>query len=461
MGFLSQVYNMAPLPLQNAMISAYGYYWQRRRFGGIFEKEYVGFKQRELYSKDDWDRYTNNKLKEIALHAYNNVPFYRERWQQFGINEGLIKAISIDTIHTLPLLEKSDLRKYCKGSMLANNKERNGSFFASSGTTGTPVNILFSEAMHQRWSAAFEARIRNWAGLSRKDSRGMIGGRRIISTVMAKPPFYRYNIFEKQVYFSAYHLSLKNIASYWEGLSKHKPAYMTGYAVSNYLMALFLKESGLKADPLKAVITSSEKLTTEMRALLQEVYQCKAYDSYSGVEACGLISECEEGSLHISPDIGLIEILNEKGKQAREGEWGELVCTGFLNYDQPLIRYRIGDHALVGKDGCKCGRHMPVIKEISGRDEDIITTTDGREMVRFHGIFIDLPTVLQGQVVQETIRDFIVNVVSSEELKSEEQTLIIQRMKSQLGNDIKVRIQQVDEILPGPNGKFKAVVSKI
>lgn len=461
MSISSQLYNIAPLPLQNAMISAYGYYWKKRRFGGIFKKEYQEYKQRETYSREEWHSYANNKLREIIQHAYDNVPFYRERWQQLGINKGFIETISTDTIHALPLLEKNDLRKYCKGSLLSGNKERNGSFFASSGTTGTPVSILFSEAMHQRWSAAFESRIRNWAGLSREDSRGMIGGRRIISTAIAKPPFYRYNVFEKQVYFSAYHLSLKNIASYWEGLSKYKPAYITGYAVSNYLMALFLKESGLKIDPLKAVITSSEKLAIEMRSLLQEVYQCKVYDSYSGVEACGLISECEEGSLHISPDVGLIEVLNEKGEQAKEGEWGELVCTGFLNYDQPLIRYRIGDHALVGKSECKCGRHMPVIKEISGRDEDVITTLDGRKMVRFHGIFINLPTVLQGQVVQENIRDFIVNVVSLEALKSEEQTLIIQRMKSQLGNDATIHIQQVDEILPGSNGKFKAVVSKI
>jgi phenylacetate-CoA ligase len=125
-----------------------------------------------------------------------------------------------------------------------------------------------------------------------------------------------------------------------------------------------------------------------MRRIFKEVYQCKTYDSYSGLEACGLISECEHGKLHISPDVGIIELLKEDGNYAQPGETGEAVCTGFLNYDQPLIRYRIGDLIkLSNNQQCECGRHMPVVDEIIGRVEDTVLAKDGREMVRFHGIF--------------------------------------------------------------------------
>jgi phenylacetate-CoA ligase len=201
--------------------------------------------------------------------------------------------------------------------------------------------------MHQKWSGAFECRIRNWANLSIKDGRGMIGGRRVVTQSDSNGPFYRYNYFEDQIYFSAYHISSNTTQDYVNAIEKYKPSYMTGYAMSNHILARFIEQNNLKVSPLKAVITSSEKLTMEMRDTFARVYGCKTYDSYSGVEACSLISECEFGKLHVSPDVGYIEFIKEDGSYANLGEYGEMVCTGFLNYDQPLIRYRIGDVAKI------------------------------------------------------------------------------------------------------------------
>jgi len=94
---------------------------------------------------------------------------------------------------------------------------------------------------------------------------------------------------------------------------------MTGYAMSNFFLARFFEEMKRETPALKAVITSSEKLTGAMRETFQRVYGCKSFDSWSGLEACGLVSECEHGSLHISPDLGLIELLDEHGKPVAPG----------------------------------------------------------------------------------------------------------------------------------------------
>jgi phenylacetate-CoA ligase len=461
MGFVDTIYTNAPLAVQNAMISAYGWSWHRRRFGGVYKKEYHDCKERESYAKAQWDSYTQQQLTKMLVHAFTTVPYYAETWKQRGLTLEKIKSLTPDMLHQLPFLEKDDLRKFGKTTLLSNTREPGGKFFASSGTTGTPTNILFSEAMHQRWSALFEARIRNWAGLSRFDRRGTIGGRRIIKTAEASPPFYRYNSVEKQVYFSAYHISRNTAADYLEGIKKYKLDYMTGYAVSNYILARFIGELKLSAPELKAVITSSEKLSAEMRMLFQKVYGCKTYDSYSGLEACGLVSECEHGGMHISPDAGHLEFINDKGQPAVPGELAEVVCTGFLNYDQPLIRYRIGDIMILDGKVCACGREMPLVKEIIGRQEDIIMGKDGRQMVRFHGIFIDLPNIKQGQVIQESYDDYTIKVVADRPISENDKQTIRQRMMSQLGNDITARIEDVDVIPVGPNGKFKAVISLV
>jgi phenylacetate-CoA ligase len=454
-----KIYPFVPVWLQNIGISMYGYKWQKRRFGGVFDVEYKGYKEREFYTAEQWRDHQTIALRKMLVHAIENVPYYKEAYTKAGYTVEDFKKFELSDLSKLPFLEKNTLRQKGQSDLLATQLEPNGEFYGSSGSTGTPTQILFSTAMHQRWSAGFEARIRNWAGLSRFNARGMIGGRRVVPEGNAKPPYYRYNFIEKQVYYSAYHISTQTAKGYLEAMQKYKLDYMTGYAVGNFVLARFLKEQNLTY-PLKAVITSSEKLTAEMRQVFMEVYGCKAYDSYSGVEACGLISECERGSLHISPDMGIFEFINSEGQPAKAGEMAEVVSTGLLNFDQPLIRYRIGDMMKFSDKQCSCGRQMPVIEEIVGRLEDVVVGKDGREMVRFHGIFINLPNVIEGQIIQNGYDDFVINVATSSGITAEEQETILKKMESQLG-EVKVTINQLSTIPRGPNGKFKAVISNV
>ena len=99
--------------------------------------------------------------------------------------------------------------------------------------------------MHQRYAAAAEARSRNWAGINRFNARGMIGGRRVVPDGISKGPFYRYNFIEKQVYFSAYHISAKTAIDYADAIRNYKLDYMTGYAMSNYFLARFFDENNI------------------------------------------------------------------------------------------------------------------------------------------------------------------------------------------------------------------------
>lgn len=426
----------------------------------MFEQELTGFKDRESFSDQQWNDYVTVQLRKLLLHAFETVPFYTASFKRANITPAEIRTFELSDIARLPFLEKNDLRACGKSTLLSSIREHGGEFFPSSGSTGTPTQILFSYPMHQRWSAGFEARIRHWAGVDRFTSRGTIGGRRVVPDGDAREPFYRYNFIEKQVYFSAYHISADHARNYLEGIKRHQVQYMTGYAMSNFFLARFLEELKLEAPPLKAVITSSEKLTDAMRETFQRVYHCKSFDSWSGLEACGLVSECEHGSLHISPDLGLIELLNEVGKPVAPGEVGEVVCTGFVNYDQPLIRYRIGDLMRLGDKPCSCGRAMPVIKEIVGRIEDTVVGKDGREMVRFHGIFINLPNLIEAQIIQHTIDQFEIKVVTNGKWTADEPNTITKRMISQLG-DIQLTIREVDTIARNPSGKFPAVISHV
>jgi phenylacetate-CoA ligase len=455
------LYKKSPVWMQNFGISLYGLYWNFRRYSGIFESELRGFKERESFSGQQWNEYQTLKLRALLLHAFDTVPLYNEKYKKSGFKRSDFEKFELEDMQKLPFLEKEELRQFGTTSLLSGKKEKGGVYYSSSGSTGSPVQILFSRLMHQRVHAAYEARVRNWAGVDRFMSKGMIGGRRVVPDGEATPPYYRYNMAEKQLYMSAYHIGPDTVENYANGIKKYNIEYMTGYAQSNYFLARFFREKGVRIYGVKAVITSSEKLTQEMREVFRAVYGCNVYDGYSGVENCGLISETEYGQMLVSPDVGILEVLNDDMENVKPGEVGEVVSTGFLNFDQPLIRYRIGDMVKLHRNqNTLCGMQMPVIEEIIGRTEDVVIGKDGRHMVRFHGIFVNLSNIIEGQIIQENYEKFIVKVVSEKKLSDNDVVTIGTRMKSQLGN-IDLKVVRVHRIPRTRNGKFQAVISKI
>lgn len=461
MSALNRLYRRLPVAMQNMAISGYGLYWKRRRFGGVFENELRLYKEREELTAEGWRAHQTVELRRLLLHAFRTVPYYRRTYSAAGFREAEFHRFELEDLKRLPFLEKADLRRFGRTELVSTQREDGGAFFASSGSTGTPTSILYSHAFHQRWSAAFEARVRHWAGVDRQTPRGMIGGRRVVPEADAEPPYYRYNCFERQTYFSAYHISKRTVANYIEGMRRHRVAYMTGYAMSNFFLARTIKELGMEAPQLHGVVTSSEKLTRPMRSIFHDVYGCPTFDGYSGVEACSLISENEFGELAISPDVGIVELLDENGQEVKSDVAGEVVSTGLLNFDQPLIRYRIGDYARrAAEQASQSGREMPLVGEISGRTEDRVIGPDGREMVRFHGVFVDLPHICSAQVVQEAIDHITIRVISEEGFSSAEECIITDRVRSQLG-DVEVKIVRVEELATTESGKVKAVISEL
>lgn len=459
---LEKIYYKLPVFFQNIAVSLYGYIWYKRRLGGVFHDELKACNERNDYSLEQWEFYNNSKLRELLIHAFETVPYYNALFVENGINIETLKTFTSNDLRKIPMLEKETYRIKGQTEMLSSKRDLEGAFFPSSGSTGTPTQTWYSKKMHQTYFAIFEARVNNWAGIDYKTPRGTFGPRRIVMDPNSNGPFYRYNYTEKQTYFSAFHISAKNIANYLKGLTKYKAEYMTGYCMSNYIMARFIEESGMKAPKLKAVLTSSEKLTVEMRDTFRRVYGCETFDSYNGVEACNLVSECEYHNLHIVPDVGYTEIINSKGEQCKPGETGQVVATGFLNFNQPLIRYKMGDLLTLSKNqNCKCGRNMPVVEEIVGRIMDTIITYDGREMVSFYRVFSNNTSIMESQVIQNTLYDFDVNLVVNKPMSGEEEESVMNKLYSQLGGQSVIRINFVSEIQRGPNGKFKSVISHI
>jgi len=455
---LDRIYSFSPLFIQNLGISLYGLIWENRRFGGNFNVYQDQFINREKFSKEEWDIYQNVQLLHLLQYAIKYVPYYKEI---LGPKSGkALNGFTLDNLQTIPLLSKDLLRTHPEYFISQDSSKDKMFQYSTSGTTGTPLTIYYTQDMHRNWSAAYDVRVRGWAGVNHRMSRAMIGGRLVVPKANSKPPFWRYNFAERQLYMSAFHISPTNASEYVKALNKYKPDYLVGYASSHFFLARMIVEQKLSVYQPKAVLTSSEKLTSIMRETIENAYHCHVFDAYSGVEACCLTSECEHHRMHVSPDVGIIELLDENGIQVKPGIPGEIVATGLLNFEQPLIRYRTGDLAVWSEEPCPCGRQMPVIKELIGRIEDTVIGPDGREAVRFHGIFVGLPHIIEGQVIQETLSNFRLRLVVQDNFNDLDRKVLQERFNQRLG-PIDLKIELVDEIERTERGKFKAVISKV
>ncbi|HQR31445.1 MAG TPA: hypothetical protein PLK30_01825 [Blastocatellia bacterium] len=455
MGRFDKIYAKLPVWAQHAAVSSFGLYWYWQRFGGDYQHSLQDFLARDRFSHEEWQTWQHVKLKELLSAAAEHVPFYRDTW-----NESEKNAAKAGQLNALPLLEKAPIRANPHSFLRQDLNLKKPLTFFTSGSTGTPIASLWTAAELRDSMAVREARSANWAGVSFTVPRATFSGRMVEPNPLSQGPFYRFNLVERQVYFSPFHLRQDTARLYVEALRKHKVQWLTGYAVSYYLLAKFILAEKLEVPAtLKAIITTSEKVTAEMRSVMESAFGCRVFEEYSTVENVLFASECEAGRLHVSLDVGVVEILRPDGSCCDPGEVGEVVATSLMHYSQPFVRFRLGDLAAWDGQPCGCGRAMPVIKEVVGRIEDVVTGPDGRQLVRFHGIFVNQPNVCEGQIIQEALDRIRVKIVPTPEFNETDVADIIARVQQRLSDEVQVIVEPVTKIPRTQSGKFKAVIS--
>jgi phenylacetate-CoA ligase len=267
MGRWDNLYARLPVAGQHLAVTAYGLYWRRLRFGPGFEKSLVRFRARDRWSAEEWRTLEANELRALLSRAAAEVPYYRETW-----GERERKAAAAGVLQELPLLSKEPIRTNPEAFLRDSLRGRRLLRFHTSGSTGTPIASLWTPEEFRASLALREARSAGWAGVSFSRRRATFSGRLVEPDPKSRGPFYRYNAAERQVYFSAFHLRPDTAASYVEALRRHRIEWLTGYAVSYFLLARMILEQRLSVPPLAALVTTSEKVTPEMRRVMEEAY---------------------------------------------------------------------------------------------------------------------------------------------------------------------------------------------
>ncbi len=467
MGRLDQLYGALPVPLQHTAVSAFGARWYWLRFGPGYDAMVRGFAERDRWGAEQWQAWQARALRPLLSAAAERVPHYRDAWDadaRAGARRGELGAVPAARQGAAPL-RSGPLRRSGSdahpGLGPVDGLVGRRLVFPTSGSSGTPVRTIWTAAELRASMAVREVRSAGWSGVSFRDPRATFSGRIVVPDPDSDGPFHRWNVVERQAYLSTFHLRAENAVAYADAIRRHGVVWGTGYAQSFARLGRLLMDQGADRPRLKAVVATSEKLSDIDRATIEEAFSCVVREEYSSIENAVLATECEHGSLHVSPDVGVVEILRPDGTPAGPGEVGEVVATGILRRSQPLIRYRIGDLAAWSDEPCRCGRALPALAEVVGRVEDVLIGPDGRRVTRFHGVFYEIPGLIEAQIVQRTARRFTVRVVVTERFDHAGAAVIVGRMLDRLGSAAEVDVEPVEAIARTAAGKFRAVVSDL
>lgn len=459
--WLTRLYSVSPLWGQQLAVNAFGWYWKRRRLGRTFDRLVQEYVAREKWAASTFHAYVETRLREQVLRAWHEIPFYRRRFQAHGLTETDLERLTLADLSRLPILDRSVLRKQPKSLLTRSARLLPPKSFHSSGTTGVPARVFWSRKTHQHNLAVREARCFRWAGVSLRDRRAVIGGKRIVPAAEAGPPYWRYNRFEHQLYLSLYHISPDHTPDYVAALNRFRPVVLEGLASGLYFLARFIQQAGLKVNPPRAVISHAEKFERHMREVVEQAFGARAWNEYGSVENCALATECEHGRLHVHLDFGILELIGADGQPVQPGEVGETVVTGLANPDQVIIRLRLGDLASWATEPCPCGRNQfPALGELCGRIGDTLVLPDGRRL----GVanpFAGVQGIWEGQLIQQELDKFLIRVVPTAGYSEHSRKVVTERLRQMLGRNIRIEIQEVAEIPRERSGKFRSTLSLI
>ena len=400
------------------------------------------------------------RLRRLLLRAQGKVPYYRDLFAVAGFDPGRDLKTLAD-LRCLPLLDKARVRAAGDGMKAS---DANGlARFNTGDSSGEPL-IFYIGKERVSHDVAAKWRATRWWNVDIGDPEIVVWGSPIELGTQDNVRAVRDRMLRTAL-LPAFAMSEAKLDGFLERIRAVRPRMLFGYPSALSHIARHAKTNGVRMDDLgiKVAFVTSERLYDEQRQQISDTFGCPVANGYGGRDAGFIAHQCPDGGMHITAEDIIVEILDADGQPVAKGQAGEIVVTHLATGDFPFIRYRTGDVGVLDTAPCKCGRGLPLLKEIQGRSTDFLVAIDGTVMHGLALVYIlrDLPAVKAFKIVQESLDLTRVQVVADAALAPALLAQIEAGFKARLGAAVAIEVEQVAAILPEKSGKFRYVVSKV
>jgi phenylacetate-CoA ligase len=430
-----------------------------------FDQFLTTFSRTERLPPRELSLYHQQLLARLVRHAYDRVPFYRDRLRHLITSDG---EVDLRQWNSVPFLSREDVIAHGRDMRVAGLPAEYGEIVelrTSGSTGGVPLQIAVNGLV------AFVSN----ALLTRTARRFDIDTSHPLAMIIyfgnePVPPYPEGGL--KKGWSQAdsaapcYQLHLTTpIDQQLEWLARTKPSYLLT-APSNALGIGYsvTPEQG-RALGIEVVIMVGETVPDGARETIAERLGARAVAIYGCQEIGHIASECEVAPrYHVAVENALVEIVNDEGRDVAPGGRGRIILTGLYNYAMPFIRYEIGDVAVAGTQACACGRTLPVIERIVGRTRNAFVFRDGTRLwprsftVRPMHAFVPFRRYQLVQLDHETIEFRYESDGSGREPDLQALNAYARQV---IHPSVSVRLVAVERLPAGPSGKLEEFISNV
>lgn len=442
--------------------------WKPRLAGGSKASASYAFQQNLIrsqgLSRRELVRMNGQQLLQMLTHCFSAVPYYRD-YARFGSIRELIE--DRQSWESLPILMRKELQPHTDGlvaSSLPAGHQIVG-HLRSSGSTGTPIELRATNVTAM-WQKALAFRATVWF---RRDYDQTLGVIRKFSRKSTRLPdgetAAHWADLEGIPFATGQRFGLEatagTISDQLKWLERKRPTYLMTLPSVLRELAELAADSKSGWSP-SGVTTLAETVDDDLRESVRAHWNIEIDDTYSA-EECGVIAiQCpSHGNYHIQSESLRVEIVDGDGRSCPTGEEGRVVVTTLTNFATPLIRYDIGDRAIAGQT-CGCGRNLPVLSRILGRERNLLVTKDGKYWPSF-GLrtFRDRVPLLSQQFRQVSLDTIEMHYTSKAELSDVQTHLLKDHIKRKLPAEMNIVLRRVEQISRGPTGKAEIFICDI
>jgi phenylacetate-CoA ligase len=419
---------------------------------------------RDLERSQWWDGATLEahqleRLRRFLATIGAQVPYYRELFGRTGFEPASVQ--STGDLTRLPILTKAEVRAH--HAVFLRDGARGLTRYSTGGSTGEPLQFFVGPA---RVSAdvAHRRRAMRWWGIDIGDPEIVLWGSPIEITRQDRVRAVRDRLFRSTL-LSAAGMTPARMDAYLDTLAGVRPAHIFSHASVLCELAAHAERTGrpLSGLGIRVVFVTSEELYDYQRRQLERVFGCKVANGYGGRDAGFVSQECPEGGMHVSVEDVVVEIVDDRGTPLRRGSAGEIVVTHLASADFPFVRYATGDVGVLHDAPCRCGRGLPLLRELHGRADDLLLALDGSRVPGQMVVHLvkDRAQIKAFKLVQES-RDLVrILLVVAGELSAEAKSSIVHGVRATLGEQMRVEFEAVDAIPREASGKYRTVVSRL
>ncbi len=326
-------------------------------------------KEIETLSREEIEKIQLKRLQRVVKYLYESNPVYRKNLEAKGINPEEIKKL--EDIKILPFMDKNTLRENYPLGYLCVDKKKIREIHMSSGFTGKPVMMAYTEEDIDQWATCM-ARCYRMAGIQEG------------AVIQITPSFGLFN-----GGFGFYHGARKaglfviptgpgNTLRQIKIANDLKTEVITGVVSYGIRIMEVMKENDLSIPSLKKGLFGAEIFSREMKKRLSQGLGIEVFDIYGmtetgGVGTTGMDCPSHTG-IHVWEDQYIVEVIDPQTEELLpDGREGELVFTCLTRSAMPLVRFRSGDLSRINtREKCDCGRTHLRIDYIKGRVDDML-----------------------------------------------------------------------------------------